>query len=264
MLESCLMHPAIGYLQELQRLDQAIAALQSGLASLPKRMKDADAQLTGARTAVANAKSTHSQALTEKKKFELDVEQWKTRAKKYREQSASVKTNEAYKALQHEIANAEAEASRAEDKVLALMMAMEEAEGRVRHLEADLKEAERAVAIEKKKIEEQYYDEKKKLEAAQVQRASIAQKVPEDLLGLYTRISRNHPGTVMAEVRDHQCKGCGMRVLPHVIQMLKDDKDEEVFRCETCGRILYTLEPIAPATGREASEGDLPAEITES
>jgi uncharacterized protein len=258
------MHPSIGQLQELQRLDQLIASLQSDLATLPKRMKDADAQLTGARTAVANAKAVHAQALTEKKKFELDVEQWKTRAKKYREQSASVKTNEAYKALQHEISNAEAEAGQAEDKVLGQMMAIEEAEGRVRHFDADLKEAERSIAVEKKKIEAQYDDQKKKLESALAERALVAQKVHEDLLDLYTRISRNHPGTVMAEVRDHQCKGCGMRVLPHVIQMLKDDKDEEVFRCETCGRILFTLEPIPPATGREASQGDLPAEITES
>ncbi len=258
------MHPATGQLQELQRLDQLIAALQSDLGGLPKRMREADAQLTGARSAVSNAKAVHSQVLTEKKAFELDVEQWKDRAKKYRAQSASVKTNEAYKALLHEIANADAEASKSEDKVLIQMMAIEEAEGRVRHFEADLKEAERGIAIEKKKIEMQYEDEKKRLEAALAERALVAQKVPGDLLELYTRIAKPHPGTVMAEVRDHQCKGCGMRVLPHVIQMLKDDKDAEVFRCETCGRILYTLEAIPPDSGREHSLGASSAEILES
>jgi predicted nucleic acid-binding Zn-ribbon protein len=260
VLESGLMHPSTGQLQELQRLDQQIAALQADLAGLPKRMRDADAQLNGARTAVTNAKAVHTQALTEKKKFELDVEQWKERAKKYRAQSASVKTNEAYKALQHEIATADTQASQAEDKVLGQMMAIEEAEGKVRHFQADLKEAERGIAIEKKQIEAQYGDEKKRLETALAERAIVTEKVPEDLLELYTRISKPHPGTVMAEVRDHQCKGCGMRVLPHVIQMLKDDRDEEVFRCETCGRILYTLEPIPPATGREEEQSDMSAE----
>jgi uncharacterized protein len=257
------MHSSMGQLQELQRLDQMVAALQLDLAGLPKRMRDADAQLNGARAAVATAKASHSQVLTEKKKFELDVEQWKTRAKKYREQSSSVKTNEAYKALQHEIANAEAEAAQLEDKVLGKMMAIEEAEGRVRHFEADLKEAERGIAVEKKSIEAQYGDQKKKLEAALAERELVAKKVPEDLFDLYTRVSKRHPGTALAEVRDHQCKGCGMRVLLHVLQMLKDDRDEEVFRCETCGCILYTLEPIPPATGREDSQGDLPAEVSE-
>jgi predicted nucleic acid-binding Zn-ribbon protein len=258
------MHPAIGQLQELQQIDQKIASLQADLAGLPKRMRDADAQLNGARTAVANAKANHTHVLTEKKKFELDVDQWKDRAKKYRAQSASVKTNEAYKALLHEIANADAEAAQAEDRVLAQMMASEEAEGRTRHFEADLKESERGIAIEKKQIEAQYGDEKKKLEVALVEREQLIHKIPENLVELYTRVAKRHPGTAMAEVRDHQCKGCGMRVLPHIIQLLKNDIDEEVFRCETCGRILYTLEPIPPATGREHSEGNSPAEIIES
>jgi predicted nucleic acid-binding Zn-ribbon protein len=258
------MHPAIGQLQELQLLDQTIASLQADLAGLPKRMKDADAQLTGARTAVANAKAAQVQAVSERKKFELDVVQWKDRAKKYRDQSASVKTNEAYKALQHEIANAEAEAAQAEDRVLGRMMAIEEAEARTRHFEADLKEAERGIAAEKKAIEAQYGDEKKRLEAALAKRDELAKKIPEGLLELYTRIGRRLPGSVMAEVRDHQCKGCGMRVLPHVIQLLKNDVDEEVFRCETCGRILYTLEPISPATGSEASESPSTPESAQS
>jgi predicted nucleic acid-binding Zn-ribbon protein len=258
------MHPAIGQLQDLQQLDQTIAALQSDLAGLPKRMRDADAQLTGARAAVTNAKTAQAHAVSERKKFELDVVQWKDRAKKYRDQSASVKTNEAYKALQHEIANAEAEAGQAEDRVLGKMMAIEEAEARTRHFEADLKEAERGIAAEKKLIEAQYGDEKKKLEAALAKRNELAQKIPEGLLELYTRIAKRLPSSVMAEVRDHQCKGCGMRVLPHTIQMLKDNVDEEVFRCETCGRILYTLEPIPPVTGREGSDSPSPSEIIES
>ena len=263
VLESLLMHPAIGQLQDLQALDQSIASLQSDLAGLPKRMRDADAKLNGARTALANAKAVQTQALGERKKFELDVEQWKQRAKKYREQSASVKTNEAYKALQHEIATAEAEAAKSEDLVLNQMMAIEEAEGRTRHFDADLKEAERGIAAEKKIIELQYGDEKKKLEAALASREQLARKIPEGLLELYTRISKRLPGSVLAEVRDHQCKGCGMRVLPHTIQQLKNDVDEEVFRCETCGRILYTLEPIPPSSGREESQSAATPEVTE-
>jgi predicted nucleic acid-binding Zn-ribbon protein len=100
------MHPAIPQLLELQRLDQIVAAARAELDGLPKRLREADGKLNGARAAVVAAKEAHTQALTRRKKLELDVEEWKGRAKKYREQSSSVKTNEAYKALQHEIANA--------------------------------------------------------------------------------------------------------------------------------------------------------------
>jgi hypothetical protein len=37
-----------------------------------------------------------------------------------------------------------------------------------------------------------------------------------------------------------------MRVLPHIAEELRRESNEEVFRCESCGLILYTLEPIVP------------------
>jgi predicted nucleic acid-binding Zn-ribbon protein len=249
------MHPAIPQLLELQRLDQIIAASRAELEGLPKQLREADAKLNEARTAVTSAKEMHTQGLTRRKKLELDVQEWKGRAKKYREQSSSVKTNEAYKALQHEIANAEAEVSKAEDLELEQMMALEEAERRVKHLEADLREAEQAIAVEKKHMQVQYGEKKKRMEAATAERQEVATKVPEELLSLYTRVEKRHPGSAMAEARGEQCRGCGMRVLPHVVQMLRTETDEEVFRCETCGRILYSLDPIPHVTSRETANG---------
>lgn len=249
------MHPAIPHLLELQRLDQTIATLTDHMNAMPKRARDADSQLNGARAAVASAKESLTQALGQRKKLELDAAQWKERAKKYRDQSSSVKTNEAYKALQQEIAGAEAAASKIEDQVLEQMMAIDEIERRVKHVDADLKEAETAVGAEKKQIEAQYHDEKKKKSDATAERDAIAKKVPEDVLDLYTRISRKHPGSPMAEARGDQCRACGLRVLPHIWQLLNSDTDEELFRCESCGRILYSLEPIPHATPKSASDG---------
>ena len=222
---------------------------------MPRRVHDADAKLTGARSAVTSAKESHTQGLTQRKKLELDVDEWKERAKKYRAQSSSVKTNEAYKALQQEIAHAEGEAAKAEDLVLEQMMALEDVERRVRRAEADRKELENAIAAEKKQLQVEYGEKKKKAEAQAVEREQIAKSVPDDLLDLYTRISRKHVGSALAEVRDGQCRACGMRILPHTLQLLKTETDEEIFRCETCGRILYTLEPIPHAASRQPENG---------
>lgn len=244
MLESCLMHPAIPHLIELQRVDHNIGALRAEIDSYPKRVQEADAKLSGARAAVAAAKEAHTNALKERKKFELDVDQWKDRARKYRDQSGAVKTNEAYKALLHEIANAEAEVAKAEDRQLEVMMSGEEFDRRVRHAEADLKEAETSVAADRKHIQGLHSEKQKQMAAAMAERERVMAPVPKDLLELYTRIAKRHNGTAMAQVRDDQCRGCGMRVLPHIIQELRQETNEEIYRCEMCGLILYSLEPI--------------------
>jgi len=258
------MHPAIPHLIELQRVDHQIAVLRAELEGYPKRIREAEAKLAGSRADVASAKEVHAQVIAERKKFEFDAQQWKDRARKYRDQSGAVKTNEAYKALQHEIANAEAEVAKADDRQLEVMMAAEEVERRVKITESRLKEAEQAVAVERKEIQAQGTEKKKQLEAATGEREKIIAPVPEDLRELYARIAKRHNGTAMAEARDGQCRGCGMRVLPHILQELRTETNEEVFRCESCGLILYTLEPIPIAKSAVGSANTSSAASTNS
>jgi uncharacterized protein len=258
------MHPAIPHLIELQRVDQQIAVLRAELDAFPKRVVDADAKLTSARAELAAAKENQTQGATERKKLEFDVQQWKDRARKYRDQSGAVKTNESFKALQHEIATAEAEVAKAEDRQLEVMMAGEDLERRMKLAESRLKEAEQAVAAERKVIHALATDKKKQLETVLGDRERIIAPVPEDLRELYARIAKRHNGTAMAEARDGQCRGCGMRVLPHILQELRTETNEEVFRCESCGFILYTLEPIPVANPAVGSANTSSAASTNS
>jgi uncharacterized protein len=238
------MHSAIPHLIDLQRVDHLIAGLRAELDAFPKRLKDAEIKLSTAKAAVASAKEAVTGKQKERKKFELDVQQWKDRAQKYRDQSGAVKTNEAYKALQHEIANAEAEVAKAEDAELEVMMAADEAERKVRSTEAQLREDEAAVGREKKEIEGLQTEKTKRLSELLAEREKTIAPVPQDLRDLYDRIAKRHRGSAMAEVRDGQCRGCGMRVLPHTLQELRRDPNEEIYRCESCGMILHTNEPI--------------------
>ncbi len=222
------------------------------LESFPKRLREADTRLTGARGEVAAAKEALVRVNAERKKFEFEGQEWKDRARKYRDQSGAVKTNEAYRALQHEIANAEAEVAKAEDRQLEVMMKAEEAESRLKLAESRLKEAEQSLAAERKTIDAQAGEIKKQLEAAIAEHEKTIAPVPEELRELYSRVAKRHNGTAMAQVRDDQCRGCGMRVLPHIVQQLRSEASDEVYRCESCGLILYTLEPIPyakPANG---------------
>ena len=53
-----------------------LAALRADLDSYPKRIREADTKLNSARAALAAAKEAHTNSLKERKKFELDVDQW--------------------------------------------------------------------------------------------------------------------------------------------------------------------------------------------
>src|SRR3989449_4720396 len=129
------MHPDIKHLIELQVIDLRLNELRALVASFPKRLAEIDARAATARQQLATVKETLITSLKDRKRYELDVEQWKDKLRKYKDQTAAVKTNEAYKALQHEIANAEAEIAKAEDRLLERMVAGEEYERQVKAAE---------------------------------------------------------------------------------------------------------------------------------
>jgi uncharacterized protein len=256
------MHPHLKSLIELQSVDLRLIGIRDRLSRFPKRLAEAEGRVTSARQQVAAAKEALTTGQKERKTFELDVEQWKERAKKYRNQSAEVKTNEAYKALLHEIENAEAEVAKAEDRLLDRMVSGEEYDRQVKAAEAALKEIEAAVNKERQAIQAEYNATQKELTAAEGARAAAIAAVPENLVDHYERIAKRHGGIGLAEIRGEGCGQCGVHIRPHVIQQLQRDTNEEFFHCETCTRILYYADHVARQGGSATSApsaGDSPS-----
>lgn len=247
------MHPAISLLLQLQKTDQEIAAFRTELEAAPKRIRELDGKLTGSRAALAAAKNAQTQALTARKKAELDVAEWREKGKKFRAQSSAVKTNEAYKALQHEIANADAETSKAEDAQLEQMMAVEEAEKKVKSAEVALKDAEQSVAADRKEIENRARETNRRMLADISAREKLAAQIPDEILDRYARLAKRHHGVALAEAAHEQCYGCGMRILPHTYQELHRFENQDMHFCENCGRILYAAEFAPVITPNAAS-----------
>jgi uncharacterized protein len=242
------VHPAIPLLLELQKNDNEIALLRANLEAAPKRIRENDAKLNGARSAVATAKEALAQLVGTRKKMEFEVAEWRERIKKFRAQTAAVKTNEAYKALLHEIANAETEIAKAEDAQLEQMIAVEEAEKSVKATEAALRDSEQSIAAERKEIENRARETKRKMDADISTRETLAAQIPEEVLNVYTRAAKRHHGVALAEAVNEQCRGCGMRLLPHTYQEIRRSDSHEIHTCETCGSILYSSEPATPPT----------------
>jgi len=250
------MHPHLKYLIELQAVDLRLIEIRERMSRFPKRLAELEGRVNAARQQITTAKDALTGSLKERKTYEMDVEQWKERAKKYRNQSGEVKTNEAYKALQHEIQNAENEVAKAEDRLLDRMVAGEEYERQLKAAEATVKQVEAAANVERQKIQAEYNATQKELTAAEAVRAGAVAAVPEDLVDHYERIAKRHGGISLAEIRGEGCGQCGVHIRPHVIQQLQRPENEEFFHCETCTRILYYADHgAAPASAAVSSAG---------
>lgn len=239
------MDAQIQRLVQLQSLDMRLAELRSRLQAIPAQVAAADARVSNARQQIAAAKEALTTSLKDRKKYEMDVDSWKEKARKYRDQSFEVKTNEAYKAFQHEIQHAETQVAQAEDRLLERMVAGEEYERQVKAAEGSLKAVESETQAERQKIQAEQTSLQQELRIKEGERKGIASEVPQDLLHTYEQIAVRRHGIGLAQVREEACQLCGMRIPPHVFQELRRSDSHEIYRCESCARILYYVEPPA-------------------
>jgi uncharacterized protein len=70
------------------------------------------------------------------------------------------------------------------------------------------------------------------------ERADIAPLIPADLLALYDKIGASRGGVAAAELRQRRCTGCQLEINAADLRAFSAAPEDEVLRCEECGRIL--------------------------
>jgi uncharacterized protein len=235
-------------LMELQSVDTRLEAVRARIAEFPKKSAEVGARVNGSKAELETSKAAQLATLKDRKKLELDVEQHKERVRKYKDQTSQIKTNEAYKALQHEVEMAETEIAKAEDRLLEQMVNSEEYDRRIKASEKLLKEVEEVAKGLRTTIASDKANAEQELAQLTAERTRVAGEISENMLDHYDRIMHKHNHVALAEVREEKCGACGMRIRPHVLQEMRRSTSQELFHCETCTRILYYLEPTAAAS----------------
>jgi predicted nucleic acid-binding Zn-ribbon protein len=222
----------------IQELDQKIAALKREIAALPRQVAEIEKALESHTRRLELDKAALAANQKERKKLDGDVQTQQQKISKLKDQMLQAKTNEQYRAFQHEIEFCEKEIGKFEDRILELM---EEAES----LEKNVKAAEVALAEEKKVVGERKAEAKARTDADRVQlaeceaeRGRLASSLPPALLTSYERLrAKFKDGLAIAEAAEGRCTACNLTLRPQFYAELK--ASAEVMFCENCKRILY-------------------------
>jgi predicted nucleic acid-binding Zn-ribbon protein len=264
------MNADLEKLIELEKIDREIARLRDEVAALPKRVEAIEHKLADDKAAVEKAKTAIKSNEASRRKLEADIQGFQQKIMKYREQSSSVKTNDEYRALMHEVQFAEKEISGSEDKILELMIALEAEEKALKAAEADLREEAAAVEKEKAEAQTRTAEDEKLLAGLDQQRGALRGGVTDGSLAHYDRVMRQRKSAI-AEARDQKCMACFVMIRPQTWQDIRNNL--EIVACSSCGRILYfdpanEAPPEPPKKKAKAravvEEAEAPAETAET
>lgn len=233
------MNVDLEHLIVLQAQDLEARRLREELAEAPRRVRAAQATHMEAET----RRKAMDEALVREEALRRrqgsDADDFRAKLIRLRRQLAAATSAAQISALEHEISFSETAIRKLEDEELDSLGRTETLEtDRAGALEAEsrcdaLRNAERNRAAELSRT----YGVT--LAALETERLALRAQIGEGPLATYDRVAKGR-GTGAAEARDGQCTACRMKVRPQRWNDLTGrDHEEEIFTCETCGRMLF-------------------------
>lgn len=235
------MHADLERLITLQRIDSAIHDAERTLAGEATRLHTLDESLAEARARVDAAREAVSQNAVSRRDIEKDVALHQGRLSKFRDQAMSVKTNQEYHAIQHEISFAQNEIKTHEDRMLERMMELDELTAALKAAEADLALVQKDVESGKKAIAAEHDLLRDRVAALHGERTMVIQGLAPDVLSVFELVSSRRNGVAMAEAKDGICTVCHVRLRPQIFNTVR--RNESVIQCDSCNRILFFVAP---------------------
>jgi predicted nucleic acid-binding Zn-ribbon protein len=236
------MHQDLKLAVRLQDIDHRLDALAREIATLPKHIAEIEKKLLSHERKLEAERAALAANQKERKQSEGEIQMQEQKISKLKDQTLQAKTNEQYRAFQHEIEFCQKEIRRFEDRILELMTESEPLDASVKAADAALKTEKAHVEGEKQQARERTAADERAAAELKTERAAIAASMAPSVYNRYERTMKARKGHAIAEVIDGRCSACHLALRLQYFQDLK--RSTEIMTCENCQRILFYNPPV--------------------
>jgi len=227
-------------LVRLQELDSEIYALNNEKDSKPIEIKAIEDAFEAKKQNLLLLEKNSLEVQKQRKEKELELASNAEAVKKLQGQLYSLKTNKEFQTMLQQIADAKADGSLIEEKILISFEESDKIKAQIDQENLNLKQEEKVFLESKEKVQLRVKEIDQRLNQLQAQRQQITPAIDPKMLSEYERILSSRGGLAIVTVVDNSCGGCHMLVPPQVINMIK--MYDHIVTCEVCNRIFYIAE----------------------
>jgi predicted nucleic acid-binding Zn-ribbon protein len=231
------MHPDLERVIHLQRIEDDAERARRTIADEPARQQQLAAALDAARQALEDQRGRLAANQAARREIEKVLAMQQARLSKFRDQLMEVKTNREYQAMQKEIETAQHEIASQEDRLLEQMLEFDEVALQVKQAEQAFRDAQAANEAERAALAAQLSDAQAAIGRLAGERAALAPLISPPVLAVFERVLKNRKLSAVAPVRGGRCSACQILIRPQTVNELR--RNEIIFQCESCLRILY-------------------------
>ena len=231
------MHPDLERVIRLQQIEDAAERARRTIADEPVRQQDLAASLAAARQALEDERARLAANQAARREIEKELAMQQARLSKYRDQLVEVKTNREYQAMQKEIEVAQQEIRRHEDRLLERMIEFDEVTLHVKQAERAFADDQAANQTERAALAGHLAEAQAAIGRLAGERAALAAEISPPILAVFDRVLKYRKISAVAPVRGGRCSACQILIRPQTVNELR--RNEIIFQCESCQRILY-------------------------
>ncbi len=221
----------------VQVLDTEIYSLEREKQAKPEEIRALEIIFESKKQQLAALEKAALDLQIQKKNEELNLAAKDESAKKLQGQLFQLKTNKEYQTMLQQINNARADCSVLEDKILQIMVQMDNVKGDIDKEKQALQEQDKILNADKSHVLTRIKEIDGRLNQLNAQRKQSILNIDPKVFAQYERILSNRDGLAIVTVKNNSCQGCNMFVPPQVINLVK--MYEHIVVCEMCNRILY-------------------------
>lgn len=225
-------------LLKLQSLDLQIEKLRLRETEIPKQKSKYDIHKKRLEDELKSSENRHKSLLLEQRECEGDIAGKQADIKKKENQLLSVKKNEEYQALLHEMEMHKKQIAIKEERIIAIMMELDEAKSCLEEDKKRIGAEQEEITGECSKIDGELAVAVSERKALEAQRGPLIAEIDPSMLGKYERIRKaKKTGPALVPLQGESCSGCFMTITAqHVNEILAGDK---FMPCNHCGRLVY-------------------------
>jgi len=229
-------------LLDIQALDSRADVLRHQRQSLPEIAEIATLQATRFELddQRRDAQIVVDDLTTEQRKVDQDVEAVRTRRTRDQDRmdKGLITNPKDLERMSGELESLQRRIASLEDDELEVMVRLEEAQGTLDGLVAQLAETDQRLAELVAARDEKSADLSKAIDDVVAEREPKTSGMPADLLALYDWLRAAKGGVGAAELRARQCGGCRLGIDNAELSVIRKTAPDVVVRCEECTRIL--------------------------
>jgi predicted nucleic acid-binding Zn-ribbon protein len=237
-----LTKEALAQLISLQERDSSLDKLRDAIEEMPRQVAALRSQLEGKKAQISEIKSRIIGLEKKKKEQELDLAAKEESIKKHSSELNQVKTNDAFKALQHEIDSAKSKIGENETVILEIMDETDRLRREEKPMIAEMGAEEKKINDQVAVLEGQLKDLKEKFDREKAQRDQDGAPLAGEMMRVYDHARSRGKRDAIVPIDNSNCSACRV-VLPQQV-IIEATKAKQLIICENCQRILYLKDVV--------------------